>query len=368
MGSERAQLVAVGVDATGATIGAARYAAEVAGHRGWDLMLVHSRQDEDGAGAPTQTEPRTTGRAAEAVVDDVLSALQLGSSTRVHRVVTPASAADALCQISRYVSLLVLGQRVDPADPLLRGRVGAAVAAGAHCPVVQVPPGWSSDGSAGRPVVVALDGACPSEVALRFAFEEAADLGTGVLAMLGVAGERKAPFLTEERASLSALLAKVEQDHPAVEVRTVVVHGAVRTDSVGESVAAAQVVVGRPRPDREDGTWSRLLAGAVATGSSCPVLIAPAEDVDATATAGAARAYLGRGGPGRTPALPLPTQVGRPGSQGSTHDPDPVPLSRRTSGRRPSWWPAGRRKRRSPDSLTDSRNVEEPFDRLRERG
>lgn len=346
MGSGRAaQLVAVGVDGSEATIEAARYAAELAEQRGWDLMLVHSCPDETGLRAQAPTEPLGGGPAAESVVDDVLARLQLGSGTRVHRMVTRSSAVDALCQVSRYVSLLVLGQRrVDRVDPLLAGQVGAAVTAGAHCPVVVVPLGWSPVSSSGRPVVVALDGDTPSEAALRVAFEEAELCGTGVLALLGVPGQHEDQFLADEVASLVVLLAKVEQDHPGVTVRTLSFNGAARTDTLGESVAAARVVLGRPRPDREHDSWSRLVAGAVAAESVCPVLIAPAEDLaDGAGAGGPADAYLGRGDPRRTSTLLQVDRDERPHSPGPTDGPDPL-LPRERSGRRPSWWPIGRRR------------------------
>ena len=329
------QLVAVGIDGTEATIKAARYAAEVAGQRGWDLMVVHSYEAEGSGSVLMAGESSTSVQAAELLVDEVLSVLGVGSNTRVHRMITPSSPADALCQVSRYVSLLVLGQRrVNPADPLLAGRVGAAVAAGARCPVVAVPAGWSPESSSGRPVVVALDGEDPSEVALRLACEEAGSLGTGVLAMLGVQGHGDGPFTAEEPASLGVLLAKVRLDHPSVEVRTVIFNGAVRTGTFEAPVAAAQVVVSRPPPDRAGESWSRLLASAVVAESFCPVLITPAEHP--ADEAGAARAYLGRGAPAQTPAV-LPATEGE--------RPEPEPRSRWTGGRLLSAW---RRRRTSP--------------------
>ena len=322
---------------------AARYAAEVAGQRGWDLMLVHSYRDEAGGADLEPADPLARGRAAERVVDDVVSMLQLGGRTRVHRMVTPSSAVDALCQVSRYVSLVVLGQpRPNLVDPL-EGRVGAAVAIGAQCPVVVVPLGWSPTITSGRPVVVALDGLAPSEAALRIAFEEAELYGTGVLALLGVPGQREDQFLADEGAALGVLLAKLEKDHPGVQARTLTFNGAVRTDALGAAVAAAQVVMGRPGPDHENGSWSRLAAAAVAAGSVCPVVIAPSESTAGEPIGGAAAAYLGRGAPRPTPSLLEVTQEAGLVDLRPSDATDRLLLPER-SGRRPTWWPVGRRR------------------------
>jgi nucleotide-binding universal stress UspA family protein len=82
-------------------------------------------------------------------------------------------------------------------------------------------------------------------------------------------------FFSEERASLGAVLAGAKQDHPDVEVRTLLVSGDPQVRIVEESVVGQLMVVGRPHSGRHLGSWSRSVAHAVMDRSFCPLLIAP---------------------------------------------------------------------------------------------
>lgn len=270
-----APVVAVGVDGTTEAHEAAQYAAGVAHDRGWDLMVVHCYQVPPATpGMSAQFVTRATGD-AETLVDEALDGLRLGPHTRVHRVVTTASPIAALRDASAHAALLVLGRHpVNLADQLLTGRVGSAVAVGASCPVVVVPPGWSRTDALGRAVVVALDVESPAEPTLRCAFEEAEWRQADVLAMHAIPMHGEGSSYAEERASLGAVLAGAKQDHPDVEVRTLLVSGDPQVRIVEESVVAQLMVVGRPHSGRRLGSWSRSVARAVMDRSFCPLLIA----------------------------------------------------------------------------------------------
>jgi nucleotide-binding universal stress UspA family protein len=271
-----APLVAVGVDGTSEADEAARYAAGVAHDRGWDLMVVHCYQIPPATPGMSAEFVTRTLADAESLVNDVLSGLRLGTHTRVHREVTASSPIAALRDASGSADLLVLGRHhVNLSDQLLTGRVGSAVAAGARCPVVVVPPGWSRTGPLGRSVVVALDVESPAESTLRCAFEEAEYRQADVVAMHAIPMYGEGSFFTEERASLGAVLAGAKQDHPDVEVRTLLVSGDPSVRIVDESVVAQLMVVGRPHSGRHLGSWSRSVARAVMDRSFCPLLIAP---------------------------------------------------------------------------------------------
>ncbi|MGI8459999.1 MAG: universal stress protein [Propionibacteriaceae bacterium] len=272
----RTPLVAVGVDGTTEADEAAHYAAAVARDRGWDLMAVYCYQIPPAtAGMSAQFVTRTL-EDAETLVNDVLSGLRLGTRTRVQRMVTAASPIAALRDASRIAALLVLGRHhFNLSDQLLTGRVGSAVAAGANCPVVVVPPGWIRTDAVGRSVVVALDVESPAESTLRCAFEEAEWRQADVVAMHAIPIYGEGSFFSEERASLGAVLAGAKQDHPDVEVRTLLVSGDPPVRIVEESVVARLMVVGRPHHGHHLGSWSRSVARAVMDRSLCPLLIAP---------------------------------------------------------------------------------------------
>lgn len=268
--------VAVGVDGTTGAADAAHYAAAVAGDRGWELVVVHAFQvPPPTAGVPVELLTRVQ-QDADALVDDVLSRLRLGTQTRVHRIVTPSSPVTALRDVSEAASLLVLGRhRPDLVERLLGGRVGSAVAASARCPVVVVPQGWARRGADRRPVVVALDAEGPAGPALGCAFEEAERRQVPVVALHAMALHDEDLSADDEQASLAAVLAGAKQDHPDVVVSTLLVHGDPTAQIVEASVRAGVVVVGRPHHGRRLGSWSRSVARAVLDRSTCPLLVAP---------------------------------------------------------------------------------------------
>lgn len=271
-----APVVAVGVNETNAALEAARYAAWVAHERSWDLLVVH--------GYPLP--PTTAGMTAEllarseadagALVDRVVAGLKVGTHTRVRRLVTPAALVSTLRAVSGEVSLLVLGRHhFDLAHQLFSGRVSPAVVAGAHCPVVVVPPGWSGSSTAAGPVAVALDVETPAVEALHQAFEEAERRRAEVVALHAIPLYGEGSFFSEEQAALGELLAGAKQDHPDVRVRTLLMPGEPAVRIIEESVHAGLMVVGRPHRGRHLGSWSASVARAVMDRSFCPVLVAP---------------------------------------------------------------------------------------------
>jgi nucleotide-binding universal stress UspA family protein len=289
-----AQLVAVGVDGGEEAGAAACEAALLARERGWDLMLVHSLQDAPGvrAGAAAGRPSRSQG-SGEAVVDQVLAALRPDPTTRVHRVVSGASAVDALRAVSGYVSLLVLGQGHDAGgDQLVTGRVGSAVAAAARCPVLVVRRGSDPAGLAGRPVVVVLDDETTPEASLRCAFDEAAYRRTSVVVLhppLGGGGDDdEVGGRVQVGDRFGAALAAARRERPDVEART---EGVEREGERpgAEPPAASLVVVGRPHPGLHVAPWSRPVAARVLAASGCPLLVAPSDDPPTPVSAGGRR-------------------------------------------------------------------------------
>lgn len=143
---------------------------------------------------------------------------------------------------------------------MLTGRVGAAVAHHAACPVVVVPPTWSRANHDGRPVVVALDGDTSAESALHAGCEEAELRRTTLVAMHAIPLHGKGSSLSEERTSLAEIVAGAKQDHPDIDVQTLLLSGDPPARIIDESIVAGLVVVGHPHRRTSVGSWSRSAA------------------------------------------------------------------------------------------------------------
>lgn len=186
-------------------------------------------------------------------------------------------------------SLLVIGTR-DPTG-YFSGTLRHHVAAGAHCPVVAVPAGWSPiDG----PVVVGVDDDASSDPAIEFAAAEALRLDeelqlvhawhlpVALVAMWVSTGSD--PYVEIHRPQetlLKAVATATRVAHPSLEVRELLEHGptsAILADIAG---AARLAVVGRHRR----GVIPGLLLGSVGhdllVTMPCPVaIVSPAKASD----------------------------------------------------------------------------------------
>lgn len=96
-------------------------------------------------------------------------------------VVREGFASIVLCEESKGAEMLVVGHRgLGGFAGLLLGSVSLDVTSHAHCPVVVVRNGGAG---ADAPVAVGVDESVESELAIRFAIEEAALRGVGLLAV-----------------------------------------------------------------------------------------------------------------------------------------------------------------------------------------
>ncbi|MEV4536681.1 universal stress protein [Asanoa sp. NPDC049518] len=172
--------VAVGVDGSEESLGAARYAAAMARRRRDSLTLTHGFLYPTGYAslgfapfAPAlPTEPRAD---SQALMDEV-AAIVKGEypDIELHTAQAAESGQLALIEQSRTADVVVLGHRGLGGFPeLLLGSVAAQVVAYAHSPVVVFRP--SETNAVDAPIVVGVDGSPESALALAFACEEAAE-------------------------------------------------------------------------------------------------------------------------------------------------------------------------------------------------
>lgn len=287
MDARSSRTVVTGIDGSQSALDAARWAADEASRRhdrlrlvyafGWtteavghpglgerrrDIMLEHARRDLAAAEAAV---------AAHAPGVPVESELVVGYPIGV------------LVRESRHAELVVVGARgLSRIGGLLLGSVAMALATHGACPVVVVRgPGQAVAPTA--PVVVGIDGSPVSELALAFAYEEAALRGAPLVAVHTwtdlVADPVIAPLLdweaieVDEQVVLGERLAGWAEKFPDVVVRRVVTRDRPAHALLEEAVGAQLVVVG----SRGRGGFAGLVLGSVSHAvlhrSPCPVAV-----------------------------------------------------------------------------------------------
>ncbi|MEU8226148.1 universal stress protein [Kribbella sp. NPDC048915] len=185
-----------------------------------------------------------------------------------------ADAASALLTEADRAEMLVIGTRArSKLSAAVLGSVATSVAAKAPCPVVVVR-GERRTG----PVVVGNDGSPDSELAVAFAFDEAARTGEAleVIYCWQPPAEHAAPIESTGALLKNWLAESLEPyraKYPSVSARALVVEGRARTRLIEKSEAASLVVVG----SRGRGGVTGLLLGSVSqsllTNAASPVAV-----------------------------------------------------------------------------------------------
>jgi nucleotide-binding universal stress UspA family protein len=265
--------VVVGVDGSPEALVAARYALVQADRRRLDVLLVY------GYPMPLM-DTSVTGvvldgllEAGRGVLADAVAALDVPAGVTVRTQVAETLPAVLMQRLSQSAELMVVGQHATAwYDRLGRGSVASPLAHHSGCPVVVVPPSWRQGRRDRLPVVVALDGETASHAALELAFDEAALLGSGVVALHAVTGD--GPEAESADRNVAALLAGVRADHPGTTARVWTVRGDPQRVIVSAARDAALLVVG---PPHAEGTaaWTRSVARRVMSSVDCPLVVVP---------------------------------------------------------------------------------------------
>lgn len=210
----------------------------------------------------------------------------------VHIALLDGPPAPALLAVAAEAELLAIGtRRLGGLTGILLGSVGDQVLTETIHPVAMVPVEWAGgeihpdrpDG----PVVLALDLTEASRNAARFAFEEAAGRGVGVLVVSALDypeewsdrhlldDERVAGQREEAGRKLEEFLAAERRTHPEVPVDYQIAASSPSAAVAEASLGAGLVVVG----SRRRGTLAGLILGStsrrVAQVVRCPVIVVP---------------------------------------------------------------------------------------------
>lgn len=239
--------IVVGVDGSDHSERALSWAVAQANATRRNLAVVHCASHSEPAGVLTDAA-RFVG-----LLDEDLA-------MSVHRI--EDDPRDALVDLSRHASLLVLGSRGRGAvRSVLLGSVSASVARAARCPVVVCRPAdeqteKTSDGHRRTRVVVGADGSVESAPVLEFAFEQASLHGLPLTVMhcfwdviAATSGRGTvapgADGLDDLRLLLAESVAGLAEKYPDVEVTRELTRGLVDDCLAGRSTDAALLVVGR---------------------------------------------------------------------------------------------------------------------------
>ncbi|EME55053.1 universal stress protein [Amycolatopsis decaplanina] len=282
----RSNPVVAGIDGSRSAVEAARWAAADACRRGLSLRLVHAYES---AGRDYPALEVTAAEVREAMRETGIRRLEAAGKSAAEAVpglditteVVEGDPRVVLVEESRRAALLVLGSRgLGSAGKFLLGSTGLALAAHGRCPLVIVRDGDTRPG----PILVGVDGWPASAAAVRFAFQEAAELGTSVTALRtwselgpirpGVRRFDGSGVLHDaERRALAVEVSSVAREYPDVPFGCLVVRGRAGTALREYGERAGLIVVGT----RGRGALAGLLSGSVSRSlagrAPCPVAV-----------------------------------------------------------------------------------------------
>ncbi len=291
----RADLIVVGIDGSAHAAMAARWAAIEADLRGASLRLVYGYSLPVASYAGYSMAPDDLGHVMRVEGEHLLSAVAdeiraQHPTTEVDTRVVQGDAVLALRQESARARLTVVGSRGNGRMAgVLLGSVAMAIAAHGTAPVVVIPtegPGWPRDGS----VVVGVDGSATNEVAIRFAFEQAAVRGAELVAVHTWNHPRPSamrdglPDLAAmdqaERNRLAQELTGWHEKFPDVAVRQRVMHGKATAVLLSVARTAQLLVVG----SRGRGGFAGMVLGSTSQSlishAMCPVVVVRPDSLD----------------------------------------------------------------------------------------
>lgn len=266
--------VVVGVDGSASALDAVRVAAREAAGRHRPLRVVNAflwplLGTPLGLVAPVLPDAELRQEAQRLVEEAVEEARKIDGELQVTGEVVDGGAVAMLLRESRDAALVVLGHRgLGGFAELLVGSAAVQLSARADCPVLVVRGEPRADG----PVVVGVDGSALSDEATGFAFAEAAQRGTDLVAVhswlypspvgpgdiMPLAYDPDRLRAEEERVLAEAVAGWAER-YPEVRVRQKLVAAAPARALVEESADAQLTVVGA----HGRGSLGGLLLGSV---------------------------------------------------------------------------------------------------------
>ena len=254
--------VVVGVDGSVAARYAVSWAAERAARIGAPLRLIHAYELPFGFPPGVADEEsvlnalRALGRRWLAEARDTANEV---ATLDIETELAAMAVSTGLAYASANASVLVLGNHGrNPLTGALAGSTSLALAAQAQCPLVLVRAGGADGNPRTGPIVVGVDGTEVSELAVAFAFTEAAEQDATLVAVhawagsvfeTALAGDHAPPDRVRDREVAGEVLAERlagwQERYPAVRVERDLAHERPTTALGHRAENARLVVVGR---------------------------------------------------------------------------------------------------------------------------
>ncbi|MGW0021306.1 universal stress protein [Rhodococcus sp. NPDC003382] len=300
--------IAVGIDGSDTSLGAAKWAAAVAGKLGRSLQLVHSTSHPTrllGIGDPTlsqQLADSLTEDGTRILSETVAAVREHAPEAQLTTLLDEEAPATTLLTAAKDASLIVVGATGrGSVERWLLGSTASRVAGRAPCPVVV----WRGDpadpGPDTRPIVVGVDGTSTSANATETAFGFAELTGAPVTAVRTWTGEFAADTVItdsmpivgpatllvdwdavagEQASKLREILAPYRQRFPDVAVEEVSTRGSAPRELLRVLDDAQLVVVGSRGRGRIAGALLGSTSQNLLHRAERPVMICRADDTD----------------------------------------------------------------------------------------
>jgi nucleotide-binding universal stress UspA family protein len=277
--SDAARTIVVGIDGSENSDAATRWAVDEGARTGTPVELVYAYDWPVATGVGGLAPTVWPDYGAQEEADNIVAAAREKLRQSHPDVVTagtvvPGAAADVLVERSQRARLVVVGGRgAGGFAGKLLGSTSLTVTARAHCPVVVV---RGRKAPADAPVVAGVDGSDLSQLAVEFAFAEAASRGTSLRVVRASEPSRDAdpqPRVDVEQAATAELVAGWRDKYPQVATSVHIVDGPPGDALVKASDGALLIAVG----SRGRGGFRGMLLGSVSQHllhhAQCPVVV-----------------------------------------------------------------------------------------------